>query len=616
MDDNDTRSRNRRIENMRVWEEFRKNNPHATLDDLRGMADKLSDGQNYFRGGLPAEQMLGRIADENAAKLADEQLQREMTGYQADAQREAYIDQLLKDKLLSNDDTSAIAAEAVKNLNPTLRGYWDEKYLPRLDRKRDDLARAEARTAATDFMAMAPGARDMAAAEPMLSKLSPRSAEIARQAIQAHVAKNAQDWELREFDKRMRIADMAERRAERERAAREREEERRMSRELAATTAVLNSPAAKLLTDPSTAALPPDQKAQALKGVIDLVNSQYQTKITPDQIISATSMTGPLGVVANQQAWQEARSKSFDQQWAKDVKFGEEYLTKGAASILEGATTDPQARSAALSVAAGFGQTAPHMASQIVPAIQDALRQGKKTPKDIQAYVLQNVKDLTPASDAYRTELNARMKLPPPFATPEVEKRLSWLNETAATLDTVDRLAQQPPNVALALMRGSVEGFKEPEKATPSEFLESFKNKLRAEIRTAEAELQSYREHAAGSRVIVDENKLAKAMEAVNALKGRLDALTYTGATGSYPEPAPVTSQDFGVPRNTVSTLPMMGGLPSAAGNPLAQAATRAQMRMGDLQPRDTAGAAKVLAEEAARVGVSPQQLAAFLRGQ
>lgn len=619
MDENDTRSRSRRIENLRVWEEFRKSNPHATLDDLRGMADKLSDGRNYYRGGLPAEQMLSRIAEENAAKLADEQLQREMTGYQADAQREAYIDQLLKDKLLSNDDTSAIAAEAVKNLNPTLRSFWDEKYLPRLDRKRDDLARAEARTAATDFMAMAPGARDMAAAEPMLAKLSPRSAEIARQAIQAHVGKNQQDWELREFEKRMRLADMAERRAERTRAAKEREEERRQGRELQALSMVMNSPQAKLLTDPSTAALPAEERAQALKGIIDLANSHFQTELTPEKILGATAMTGPLGVTANQQSWQDNRAKAFEAQWQKDVKFGEDYLTKGAATILEGATTDPQARSAALAVAAGFGQTAPHEASRIVPAIQDALRQGKKTPRDIQDYVKAAIPDLTDVNEAHRNQLSQRIALPPANANPVVERTTKSLEDTARTLDTIERLAQQPPAVAMSFLQGAIPGFNAPTKARPDEFLATLKAELRHDITQAEAELQSYREHAAGGRTIVDSGKLAKAMERIDALKGRLDALTYTGGAGgsdAFAPPPPVTSEDFGAPRRMVSTLPIPGAVPSVGANPLGQAATRAQTRMSELRPGDTAGAAKVLAEEAARVGVSPQQLASFLRGQ
>lgn len=63
----------RRVENAKLFQEFRNLNPHATLEELSAEAERLSGGSNWLRARLPAEDMLRVIAERNAEAKAIEE---------------------------------------------------------------------------------------------------------------------------------------------------------------------------------------------------------------------------------------------------------------------------------------------------------------------------------------------------------------------------------------------------------------------------------------------------------------------------------------------------------------------------------------------------------------
>lgn len=61
-------NRNKRLEVMELFEEFKRNNPEATMADFQSFRDQVSGGRNYLRGGVGNDAALKRIVDTNERK--------------------------------------------------------------------------------------------------------------------------------------------------------------------------------------------------------------------------------------------------------------------------------------------------------------------------------------------------------------------------------------------------------------------------------------------------------------------------------------------------------------------------------------------------------------------
>jgi len=117
------RQRRLRSENAKAFEEFRKSNPYATLADLQGKIDSLSDGSNYLRGGLASDTLLNTIAGENKRALEQRNFE-DMIGNETKRAQlfgtfEASLDNAL---LMADEEDLANAAENFIQANPGLAG--------------------------------------------------------------------------------------------------------------------------------------------------------------------------------------------------------------------------------------------------------------------------------------------------------------------------------------------------------------------------------------------------------------------------------------------------------------------------------------------------------------
>ena len=61
-------NRNKRLEVMELFEQFKRNNPEATMADFQSFRDQVSGGRNYLRGGVGNDAALKRIVDTNERK--------------------------------------------------------------------------------------------------------------------------------------------------------------------------------------------------------------------------------------------------------------------------------------------------------------------------------------------------------------------------------------------------------------------------------------------------------------------------------------------------------------------------------------------------------------------
>lgn len=76
---------NRRSEAARAFSEFRSMHPNASYQDYRSFVDGITGGNSFVRGGIPADQILRSMAEENQRRYQQQQMmqQMEMLRYQA-----------------------------------------------------------------------------------------------------------------------------------------------------------------------------------------------------------------------------------------------------------------------------------------------------------------------------------------------------------------------------------------------------------------------------------------------------------------------------------------------------------------------------------------------------
>jgi len=101
-------NRNKRLEVMKLFEEFKRNNPYATMADFQSFRDQVSGGRNYLAGGVGNDEALRRIVATNEAKRQQEARARQN---QEDIQKLDFIKRLepfIQNELLNMSQISTV----------------------------------------------------------------------------------------------------------------------------------------------------------------------------------------------------------------------------------------------------------------------------------------------------------------------------------------------------------------------------------------------------------------------------------------------------------------------------------------------------------------------------
>jgi len=141
---------NRRSEAARAFSEFRSMHPNATYQDYRSFVDGITGGNSFVRGGIPADQILQSMAQENQRRAQQQQMQQqmEMLRYQAQtagtigalAERYAGMyenDAEVEDMLVGNLGGSDFARQQVRSMFKT--GFSPIRERARFNAVKDNL---------------------------------------------------------------------------------------------------------------------------------------------------------------------------------------------------------------------------------------------------------------------------------------------------------------------------------------------------------------------------------------------------------------------------------------------------------------------------------------------
>jgi hypothetical protein len=102
-----------RLRISQAFDQFRRNNPYATLQEFQSFADQVSGGDSYLRGRFPTEDVMSRMAQDNAQRKALDD-----AGRQAEVlDRELRVDRSLQDafrqRVLSSGDVTRSMEETL-----------------------------------------------------------------------------------------------------------------------------------------------------------------------------------------------------------------------------------------------------------------------------------------------------------------------------------------------------------------------------------------------------------------------------------------------------------------------------------------------------------------------
>jgi hypothetical protein len=110
---NEQRDRNyrKRVEVAKAFEEFKRNNPYATVQDYQQYIDGMSGGSNYLRGGMPSGQVLENLAADNAKRKELDDLNNYLGMIQKQAQVDGALKASIDDAVLNYTGDLGSAAE-------------------------------------------------------------------------------------------------------------------------------------------------------------------------------------------------------------------------------------------------------------------------------------------------------------------------------------------------------------------------------------------------------------------------------------------------------------------------------------------------------------------------
>lgn len=141
----DTNQR-KRVEVAKAFEEFKRNNPYATVQDYQQYIDGMAGGSNYLRGGMPSGEVLENLATNNRKQKELDDLNNHLSLLQNQAQTEGALKAQIDNAVLnSGGDFSGAAETFLKGLpgidsnnalKTSIMGNFNQPYYNDLIRQR------------------------------------------------------------------------------------------------------------------------------------------------------------------------------------------------------------------------------------------------------------------------------------------------------------------------------------------------------------------------------------------------------------------------------------------------------------------------------------------------
>jgi len=95
--------RRRRREMAQAFQEFRNQNPYATVEEFQDFIDRYSGGRNYIAGGAPSKDVLRNIAAANQERRTRDEMSRRMEDLRTRAQTMSSLEAMADNFLLNYD---------------------------------------------------------------------------------------------------------------------------------------------------------------------------------------------------------------------------------------------------------------------------------------------------------------------------------------------------------------------------------------------------------------------------------------------------------------------------------------------------------------------------------
>jgi hypothetical protein len=105
-----------RLRVARAFDDFKRNNPYATLQEFQSFADQVSGGDSYLRGRFPTDEVMQRLADDNQRRRALDEADRQAQVLD----REVRVDESLQRAFRENVRNSG---DPMRSLEETLNAF-------------------------------------------------------------------------------------------------------------------------------------------------------------------------------------------------------------------------------------------------------------------------------------------------------------------------------------------------------------------------------------------------------------------------------------------------------------------------------------------------------------
>ena len=125
--------RRQRREIADAFQQFKKDNPYASLEEFQDYIDDISGGSNYLRGGAPSQWVLEGIAKTNKENKAREDQKRRIEAMANKLRISGQVGALADQYILQSDGTQAGIDKAREEFIESLGGNKEDYWTPQLD---------------------------------------------------------------------------------------------------------------------------------------------------------------------------------------------------------------------------------------------------------------------------------------------------------------------------------------------------------------------------------------------------------------------------------------------------------------------------------------------------
>ena len=125
--------RRQRREIADAFQQFKKDNPYASLEEFQDYIDDISGGSNYLRGGAPSQWVLEGIAKKNKENEARDEQKKRIAAMAEKLRIGGQVGALADQYILQSDGTQAGIDKAREAFIESLGGNKEDYWTPQLD---------------------------------------------------------------------------------------------------------------------------------------------------------------------------------------------------------------------------------------------------------------------------------------------------------------------------------------------------------------------------------------------------------------------------------------------------------------------------------------------------